>query len=396
MSDSGIQINVSNESGVQTHTPQVTTVTAMDSVTQQSRQQTSQLCVGQQSTPMTTIDVSTTDPNQLSEQSVQSCSSANSAVNVSNVSMGATLLSSHHSEPQNVLSSGANISSVVSTSMPSAIASTAMSTQGSNQTQTSQSQQLIVSSSQPQMVSTPHSTHLNVTNAIMGTQSFSSLPTISSGASAQTVHIAQQSPQQTPILHTSVQPTQHSHMSVAMSQLPQVQVIQQPIGASAGTYQFQQVYPQQMLLPGNLTIQNMQFGTTNQGLSLQIPFTATNAVGSGSMPITSIAAKPPIMSKGVAISPLTQGIAASQHHMISSLKPNIGPGNAQQILKQVLPAQQFVPHSTNQTVVISQLLPHQSQHSMQQSILPATSNRIMDTNKGKPFVSLYFIWFFNN
>jgi len=212
------------------------------------------------------------------------------------------------------------------------------------------------------------------------------LPSMTSQANAQTVHITHQSPQHTPILHTSVQPTQHhNHMSVQMSHLPQVQVIQQPIGGTAGTYQFQQVYPQQMLLPSNLTIQNMPFGAPNQGLSLQIPFTTTNAVNSGQMPITSIASKPPIMSKGVAISPLTQGIATSQHHMLSSLKPNLGAGNAQHILKQVLPAQQY---STNQTVVISQLLPQHNPHSMQQSILPATSNRtILDTNKGKPFVS---------
>ncbi len=385
MTDSGIGLQISGNESVETIETSVvstgmTGITGMDGVSQQSQtvtQQSSQVL-----TTIAAID-SSTDQNQMNGQSNHSCSSANSGVNVTNVSMSASILTPHHSEPQNVLSSGPTISSVVSTSMPSANGST----QGSTQTQTSQSQ-LMVNSSQPQMVSTSQSGHLNVTNAIMG-QSLTGTPTLSSmtsQANAQTVHITHQSPQHTPILHTSVQPTQqHNHMSVQMSHLPQVQVIQQPIGGTAGTYQFQQVYPQQMLLPSNLTIQNMPFGAPNQGLSLQIPFTATNAVSSGQMPITSIAAKPPIMSKGVAISPLTQGIATSQHHMISPLKPNLGAGNAPHILKQVLPAQQY---STNQTVVISQLLPQHNPHSMHQSILPATSNRtILDTNKGKPFVS---------
>lgn len=371
MSDSVIQIN-GNNNDQRVETSQIVS-TPMDGSQSQSRQ----VCIAQQMTPITTIDVSQTDQNQTNEQSIHS--SANSAVNVS---ISGTLIA-HHSETQNVITSNPNISSVVSTPM-SSIVSTGMSTQS----QSNQSQQLMVSSSQPQMVSTSQSAHLNHSNAIIGqtlsgTPSLTSMPSISNSGAPQTVHITHQSHHHnTPILQTSVQPTQHNPMSVQMSQLPQVQVIGQTIGGSGGTYQFQQVYPQQMLLPGNLTIQNMPFGS-NQGLSLQIPFTATNAGSTGSVPITSIASKPPIMSKGVAISPLTQGLTAS-HHMITNLKPNIGA--AQQILKQVLPAQQFMHNTNNQTVVISQLLPHQNQHSMPQSILPATSNRtILESPKGKPF-----------
>lgn len=167
-----------------------------------------------------------------------------------------------------------------------------------------------------------------------------------------------------------------------MSQLPQMQVIQQPMGATAGTYQLQQVYPQGMLLPGNLTFQNIQ-NFQNQGISLQIPFSGTGGVSTGTMPITSIASKPPIMSKGVAISPLTHS-----QHMLSTLKPNLSAQNTQQLIKQVLP-QQFMPHTNaNQTVVISQILPQQSHHSLQQSILPANANKtLIDGQKGKQFVS---------
>ncbi|XP_054160829.1 mucin-2-like isoform X2 [Oppia nitens] len=248
-------------------------------------------------------------------------------------------------------------------------------------------QQQIVTSSQQQqqqqLIPTSQTNHLNTNHGLIAQSIGTAITSVASHHP--TVHMAAQQSQTNTmqsLIQTSM-PQAANQMSVAMSSLPQVQMIQQPLGAAGGPFQFQQVYPQQMLLPGNLTIQNLPFGTTNQGLSLQIPFTGAGALNTGGMPITTIAAKQPIMSKGVAISPLP-----NSHQMLSQIKPNtIGAQNAQ-LLKQMIPGQQFLSNSaTNQTVVISQLLPqshHHQHHSMPQSILPATKG--MDIPKGKPFM----------
>ncbi|CAG2105201.1 unnamed protein product [Medioppia subpectinata] len=330
----------------------------------------------------TTMDTNLQTLQQTSQQQVVppgdhnsiNDSSANSAVNVS---LNATIISANVSEPQNSIMTSVPNLTISSSTMPSAT----VCTQGSIQPISTQSQQQMVSSSQPQLIPTSQATHMTHNNALMAAQSLGA--TITS-VSNQTVQIAGQQQQQhnqlQPLLQTSVQPATANQMSVAMSSLPQMQVIGQQIGGSPGTYQFQQVYSPQMVLPANMTFQNMPFGAPNQGLQLQIPFTGTHALNTATMPITSIAAKPPIMSKGLTISSLPQS-----HQMISQLKPNIGP-HGQQILKQVLPAQQFIPHSTANQIVISQLLPQHNHHPIQQSILPATNKAILEAPKGKPFM----------
>lgn len=343
----------------------------MDSVPQQSQQTGQQSAQQSSNAQLLSPIVNSIDVSQQNQNSTND-SSNNCSVSVS---INGTIVSSNVSEAQNTMSSATN-SSV--TSMPSASVSTATSIQGSIQTGNTQSPQLLVSSSQPQMVPTSQSTHLNTANGIMTQISGATITSMANQSMAITNQMNAQTAQ-----HNQMQPllqqTAGNQMSVTMASLPQVQVIQQPMGGTTGTYQLQQVYPQ-IMMPG-MTIQNMPFGG-NQGLSLQIPFSGTGGLTTGTMPITSIAAKPPIMSKGVAISPLTQ----QQHHMISSLRPGMSHQNAQ-LLKPMLPTQQFVPHSNNQ-IVFSQILPQQNQHSVHQSILPANANKaLLESAKGKQFVS---------
>ena len=336
---------------------------------------------------------------QSSSNETQATSSTSTnEVQNSNQQSNAT---SHNDQPAiEVSSTGQQVDQSQNVSTSIAVPNTA--TIISNQTsgvQALATQSTISSPSQSSAQITTSQTSQQSPQVIAVSQHTNSNPILAPASSlpqtGQTVHIHAPQHQQTPILHTSVHQSQPnnvmSNAHISVSQLPQVQVIQQQLGATpAGTYQFQQVYPQQMLLPSNLTIQNMPFGTANAGLQLQIPFSTSNVVGGPLSMSTSIAGKPPIMSKGVAISPLAPNLGQNQSHMISPLKQNIA--GAQQILKPaMMPGQQFV-STQNQILLSNHQFPMMQQQS-HQTILPATNRSIADASKGKSFVRIFFFYY---
>ncbi|RWS11798.1 polyhomeotic-like protein 1 [Dinothrombium tinctorium] len=194
---------------------------------------------------------------------------------------------------------------------------------------------------------------------------------VSSQVSQNSAQSAQQQAQ-----HATHMQNLASGMSVSVSQIPQVQVIQQ----QPTTYHLQQVYHpsgQQMFLqPGNLTIQNMPaFQSTSTGLQLQLP-----AHTAAQMPISSVNNKAPIMSKGLALSSISSNIGTHQTQMISSLKTGLNAAGTQMI-KPVLPSHQFAANSHQ--IVISPygtVLPQP-----QQTILPANKT-MLEAQKGKGFM----------
>lgn len=336
-----------------------------------------------------------TDNSTQSNSNETQATSSTSTNEVQNSNQQSNPTSQNDQPAIEVSSTGQHVDQSQNVSTSIAVPNTA--TIISNQTsgvQALATQSTISSPSQSSAQITTSQTSRQSPQVIAVSQNTNSNPMLAPASSlpqtGQTVHI--HAPQQTPILHTSVHQSQPnsvmSNTHISVSQLPQVQVIQQPLGATpAGTYQFQQVYPQQMLLPSNLTIQNMPFGTANAGLQLQIPFSTSNVVG-GHLPMsTSIAGKPPIMSKGVAISPLAPNLGQNQSHMISPLKQNIA--GAQQILKPaMMPGQQFV-STQNQILLSNHQFPMMQQQS-HQTILPATNRSIADASKGKSFVRIFF------
>ena len=193
----------------------------------------------------------------------------------------------------------------------------------------------------------------------------------SSPAQSQQNTISQVTPQTQPHLNSNSAVAQAQNVNTPQpNSAPQPFFIQQPLNASP--YHLHQLYPHQQMIiqSGNLTIQHMPaFQPNNGGLSLQIPNVA------GALPLSNVASKPPIASKGVAISPIASNIVSPQNQMLSSFKsPNT-------MIKPMIPSSSSFQSNNAQTVFISPFMPNQP------SII-SNQNKSLD-NKGK-FVSIHW------
>ncbi|XP_035233842.1 nuclear transcription factor Y subunit beta-like, partial [Stegodyphus dumicola] len=196
-------------------------------------------------------------------------------------------------------------------------------------------------------------------------------------AQAQTVQTGNMMSQSSGPHPTMIHPT----MTMAQSPLQQVQVIQQPLSASY----LQHLYPQQqMLFPGNLTLQHAGMTTpiqnlgATQGLSLQLQAKTTldakTSVGGQALQAVNTS------NKGMAVNAGTM-MTASGQVVGTTPKSNFPqqmmttPGKSTIIHSQ----SGFAPANANQTVVIGQLgvLPNQ------QSIF--NHKALADSQKGKTY-----------
>lgn len=251
------------------------------------------------------------------------------------------------------------------------------------------------------MTSLPHS--LTALSCTSSSQAIISTPVTSTSSSPSNQNMLQPPPPPTPVpptpAPTVVAPQAspvHQNMvhppfsNVTPTPLSQVQVIQQPIHGS--TY-LQHLYTsqQQMLLPGNLTVQpagvaqTLQSLGTAPGVNLQLQNkTSMDPKSGGSTIIPASVQNVSTTGKGMALS--SPNLVTATGQVIATGGKTCMPGPMITAAKStaVLQGQTgFVPSTTSsQTVVIGQF----GMLSNQASIVPSHNKTISDSQKGKPFM----------
>ncbi|XP_022247581.1 polyhomeotic-like protein 3 isoform X2 [Limulus polyphemus] len=198
-----------------------------------------------------------------------------------------------------------------------------------------------------------------------------------------------------PQTQSSMHPTTHQNIgqtaiaNVASSLFPQVQVIHNPSC-------LQQLYPQpQMLLPGNLTIQQASLGQSLQNMG-SAPTLSFQLQNKGLMDQKGVAVTGPTLIPAApiqSVSTVGKGNGISTANLISGGGQVIATGGKSCVVGQMISAKStaviqgqagFVPSTTSQqAVVIGQL----GVISSQASILPTQNKAIGDNSRGKqPFI----------